>query len=107
MATAAAATTITLPPTGKARVKNVLSGDTLVLLGSANVGPNVAPAEVLFTLDGVLAPRYVGVIDRNASRLLCSAIATMTTKILTIGFCRVFPSQNGQQVGRLGRTRGL
>jgi hypothetical protein len=74
MATPAATTTITLPPTGKARVKNVLSGDTLVLLGSANVGPNVAPAEVLFTLDGVLAPRYVGVvIDRNASRLLCSA----------------------------------
>jgi hypothetical protein len=65
MASATTAATITLPPTGKARVKNVLSGDTLVLLGSAPGGPNVTPPEVLFTLDGILAPRYV---------FLCNAI---------------------------------
>lgn len=58
--------TITLPPTGKARVKSVLSGDTVVLVGTAPA-PNVAPPEVLFTLDGILAPRYVVLIYPSIS----------------------------------------
>ena len=47
--------TITLPPTGKARVKSILSGDTAVLVGSVGT----PPPEVLFTLDGIMAPRWV------------------------------------------------
>lgn len=52
------ASPVVLPPTGKARVKSVLSGDTAILLGVAK-SPDQAPPEVLFTLEGVNAPRYV------------------------------------------------
>ena len=51
-----ASTPIILPKTGSARVKSVLSGDTVVLLGKA-ASPNVAPPEVLFTLEALSAPR--------------------------------------------------
>jgi staphylococcal nuclease domain-containing protein 1 len=45
-----------LPSRGVARVKNVLSGDTVVLLGSATT-PNGKAPEVVFTLENVSAPR--------------------------------------------------
>ena len=43
-----------LPSHGVARVKNVLSGDTVVLVGKAADGK--AP-EVVFTLERITAPR--------------------------------------------------
>lgn len=46
---------VILPAKGKARVKSVLSGDTVILLGSAPNGG--IPPEVLFTLEGLNAPR--------------------------------------------------
>lgn len=47
-----------LPARGTARVKNVLSGDTVILLGKAPA-PNARAPEVVFTLESVSAPRYV------------------------------------------------
>ena len=47
-----------LPARGTARVKNVLSGDSVILLGKAP-GPNARAPEVVFTLESVSAPRYV------------------------------------------------
>ena len=44
-----------LPPRGVARVKNVLSGDTVVLLGKA--APGQPAPEVTFTFERVTAPR--------------------------------------------------
>jgi len=46
-----------LPPRGVARVKNVLSGDTVVLLGKA--APGQPAPEVVFTFERVTAPRCV------------------------------------------------
>ena len=45
-----------LPSHGVARVKNVLSGDTVVLVGKATTPDGVAP-EVVFTFERVTAPR--------------------------------------------------
>lgn len=47
---------VILPKQGTARVKSVLSGDTLILLGKAT-NPQRAPPEVLFTFEGLSAPR--------------------------------------------------
>lgn len=49
---------IILPSRGIARVKSVLSGDTVILLGKAS-GPNEKAPEVVFTLENISAPRYV------------------------------------------------
>lgn len=57
-ATAASPAPLVLPSRGVARVKNVLSGDTVILLGKASSSNGKAP-EVLFTLDNISAPRYV------------------------------------------------
>ena len=46
-----------LPNRGTAKVKSVLSGDTVVLLGRAGEGKK-AP-EVTFTFERVTAPRFV------------------------------------------------
>ena len=57
MASAAPASRpIILPSRGVARVKNVLSGDTVVLLGKATTPKGKAP-EVVFTMESVSAPR--------------------------------------------------
>ena len=45
-----------LPAKGTARVKMATSGDTVILLGKPTVAGGKAP-EVLFTLEGVSAPR--------------------------------------------------
>lgn len=45
-----------LPSHGVAKVKNVLSGDTVVLLGKAARADGKAP-EVVFTFERVTAPR--------------------------------------------------
>ena len=45
-----------LPSRGAARVKSVLSGDTVVLLGKAT-SPNGKAPEVVFTLENITAPR--------------------------------------------------
>lgn len=47
-----------LPSHGVAKVKNVLSGDTVVLLGKAT-NPGARPPEVVFTFEKVSAPRSV------------------------------------------------
>lgn len=44
-----------LPARGNARVKNVLSGDTVILMGRGQ--GNASAPEVVFTLEGVAAPR--------------------------------------------------
>jgi len=49
---------VILPSRGLARVKSVLSGDTVILLGKAS-GPNEKAPEVVFTLENISAPRYV------------------------------------------------
>lgn len=49
---------VQLPPVGMARVKSVLSADTVILLGKPPHA-NAAPPEVMFTLDSIVAPRYV------------------------------------------------
>jgi len=49
---------VVLPSKGMARVKSVLSGDTVILLGKPTA-PNRPPPEVLFTFEGLNAPRYV------------------------------------------------
>lgn len=53
-----------LPSSGVARVKNVLSGDTVVLVGSAS-SPNAKPPEVVFTLERVSAPRIASKANNN------------------------------------------
>ena len=58
MATPEPAPPIILPSRGSARVKSVLSGDTVILLGKAS-GPNEKAPEVVFTLENISAPRYV------------------------------------------------
>ena len=45
-----------LPSHGVARVKSVLSGDTVILLGKAAT-PDGRPPEVVFTFEKVSAPR--------------------------------------------------
>ena len=45
-----------LPSRGVARVKNVMSGDTVVLLGRA-ASPDAKAPEVVFTFEKVSAPR--------------------------------------------------
>ena len=47
-----------LPARGAARVKQVLSGDTVILLGKGAT-PNGRAPEVVFTLENVSAPRCV------------------------------------------------
>lgn len=49
---------IILPKTGVAKVKSVMSGDTVILLGKAP-GPNLPPPEVIFTFESMTSPRYV------------------------------------------------
>lgn len=50
------ASPVILPATGTARVKSVLSGDTVILLGKAP-NPQAPPPEVLFTFESLSAPR--------------------------------------------------
>jgi hypothetical protein len=57
-ATTATSAPLILPKMGVARVKSVMSGDTVILLGKA-VSPSAPPPEVMFTLEGLSAPRYV------------------------------------------------
>ena len=57
-ATAAPPRATILPSQGVARVKNVLSGDTVILLGKATTPKGKAP-EVVFTLEAISAPRCV------------------------------------------------
>jgi staphylococcal nuclease domain-containing protein 1 len=45
-----------LPSHGTARVKSVLSGDTVILLGKATT-PDGRPPEVVFTFEKVSSPR--------------------------------------------------
>lgn len=45
-----------LPPRGMATIKSVLSGDTVILLGSA-ASPNSIPKVVTFTLERITSPR--------------------------------------------------
>jgi len=52
-----------LPATGSAKVKSVLSGDTVVLLGRAAEGGK-AP-EVTFTFERVTAPRMASKANNN------------------------------------------
>jgi len=54
----AAAKPVLLPQKGTARVKNVMSGDTVVLWGKAPA-PGLPPPQVQFTLEGLMAPRCV------------------------------------------------
>ena len=56
---------IILPATGVARVKSVLSGDTVILLGKPGA-PNQPQPEVIFTFEAVNAPRYVPLLLRSA-----------------------------------------
>jgi len=53
-----------LPSRGVAKVKNVLSGDTVVLLGKAS-GPNAKAPEVVFTFERVTAPRMASKSNNN------------------------------------------
>mmetsp|Transcript_1277 Transcript_1277/g.3654 ORF Transcript_1277/g.3654 Transcript_1277/m.3654 type:complete len:979 (+) Transcript_1277:114-3050(+) len=53
----------TLPQRGVARVKNVLSGDTVVLLGKA--APGQPAPEVVFTFERVTAPRMASKANSN------------------------------------------
>ena len=62
MATPEPARPIILPSRGSARVKSVLSGDTVILLGKAS-GPNEKAPEVVFTLENISAPRYVQLLE--------------------------------------------
>lgn len=57
----AATKPVLLPQKGTARVKNVMSGDTVVLWGKAPA-PNVPPPQVQFTLEGLMAPRCVNLM---------------------------------------------
>jgi staphylococcal nuclease domain-containing protein 1 len=47
---------VILPQQGEARVKSVLSGDTVILLGKPTA-PNRPPPEVIFTFESLSAPR--------------------------------------------------
>ena len=47
---------VVLPSRGRAVVKSVLSGDTVVLLGKPTA-PNEKAPEVIFTFERVTAPR--------------------------------------------------
>jgi staphylococcal nuclease domain-containing protein 1 len=49
---------VILPQQGEARVKSVMSGDTVILLGKPTA-PNRPPPEVIFTFESLSAPRYV------------------------------------------------
>lgn len=49
---------VILPKTGMARVRSVMSGDTIVLWSKA-AAPNLEPPQVVFTFEGITAPRYV------------------------------------------------
>jgi staphylococcal nuclease domain-containing protein 1 len=53
-----------LPATGSAKVKSVLSGDTVVLLGRASGAGGKAP-EVTFTFERVTAPRMASKANNN------------------------------------------
>jgi staphylococcal nuclease domain-containing protein 1 len=53
-----------LPNRGTARIKSVLSGDTVVLLGRATAGGQSAP-EVTFTFERVTAPRMASKANNN------------------------------------------
>lgn len=55
-APAAASKPVLLPQKGTARVKNVMSGDTVILWGKA-AAPHLPPPQVQFTLDGLMSPR--------------------------------------------------
>ena len=61
MSVPADAKPVLLPQKGTARVKSVLSGDTVILWGKAS-SPNQPPPQVQFTLEGLMAPRYVAAI---------------------------------------------
>ena len=60
-----------LPTRGMARVKNVLSGDTVILLGKATT-PKSKPPEVVFTLGSITSPRCVGQFSCSYSDFLYS-----------------------------------
>jgi staphylococcal nuclease domain-containing protein 1 len=60
---------IILPVTGVARVKSVLSGDTVVLLGKP-IAPHLPQPEVIFTFEAVNAPRY----DTQRIRSACVCV---------------------------------
>lgn len=59
-----------LPSRGVAKVKNVLSGDTVVLLGKP-MTPDAKAPEVVFTFERVTAPRLVNYVFKN---MLCIKI---------------------------------
>jgi hypothetical protein len=61
---------IILPVTGVARVKSVLSGDTVVLLGKP-IAPHLPQPEVIFTFEAVNAPRYGTQRIRSACVCVC------------------------------------
>jgi hypothetical protein len=60
---------VILPKEGTARVKSVLSGDTLILLGKAT-NPQRPPPEVLFTFEGLSAPRYAYLKSEQIYRII-------------------------------------
>jgi endonuclease YncB( thermonuclease family) len=53
-----------LPNRGSAKIKSVLSGDTVILLGRAAVPGGMAP-EVTFTFERVTAPRLASKSNNN------------------------------------------
>jgi staphylococcal nuclease domain-containing protein 1 len=53
-----------LPSHGTARVKNVLSGDTVVLVGKA-ASPDSKPPEIVFTFERVVSPRMASKANAN------------------------------------------
>lgn len=53
-----------LPNRGTAKVKSVLSGDTVILLGRAAVAGGIPP-EVTFTFERVTAPRMASKSNNN------------------------------------------
>ena len=71
---------IILPSRGVARVKSVLSGDTVILLGKAQT-PNGKAPEVIFTLENISAPRYVVIgfhLKKNPGRRRFDPYRTLT-----------------------------
>jgi staphylococcal nuclease domain-containing protein 1 len=55
------------PKQGTARIKSVLSGDTVVLLGKP-LAPNLSIPEAIFTFEGLSAPRYACPTTTNKNK---------------------------------------
>ena len=54
-----------LPNRGTAKIKSVLSGDTVVLLGRSSVPGTTKAPEVTFTFERVTAPRMASKANSN------------------------------------------